>query len=381
MLIFNNIFTCSFRCDGEYKLTVSQNGTPFPGFIKAEEPTGRVRYGYISAHHLNGDTIAYAEQSGEGKLLISCRGREVAATTIRVSFELKKEERIYVWISETDANKLPGFDKYHKFDVTLVNVTFELKWSYFHRLHKALDLLSSATIKRLVPSCIPPMQENDRKVGIWGNLPPIFKEKLHLDSQQTNALKVIVNSTPEVPAIVVGSFGTGKTRLLARAAFEFLKYRHHQPRPRVLVCAHHQPSADSFLTNYFGPLVYSGWEVKNIARMIIKKSDRHDYKPETFPELCFTAHEVNLNNVQLVITTFGNVLHLQGKVGPGYFTHILIDEGAQTREPENIIPLWLCGPNTVVAIAGDHKQVHIAIITIIDALILIAGWTLYTSSW
>ena len=73
IIIINNFLTCSFRCDGEYKLIISQNGTPFPGFIKGEEPTGRVRYGYISAHHLNGDTIAYAEQSGEGKLLISCR--------------------------------------------------------------------------------------------------------------------------------------------------------------------------------------------------------------------------------------------------------------------------------------------------------------------
>ena len=316
-------------------MTINQHGTPFPGFKGKEKPNGCVRYGFISADHLDGDKIAYAEQSGEGRLLIRCSGKEVSATTIRVSYELKKEEkgeRIYVWITEADATKLPCFDKYHKFYVPSVDVTFELKWSYFHRLHKALDLLSLSTIKRLVPSSIPQRErslENYRKVGIRENLPAIFREKLYLDSQQTNALHIIVNATPEVPAIVVGSFGTGKTRLLARAAFEFLKYRHQQPRPRVLVCAHHQPSADSFLTNYFGPLVYSGWEVQNIARMIIKDSDRHDDIPETYPEYCFTAHEIDFKNVQLVITTFGNVLHLLGKVSLGYFTHILIDEGGR----------------------------------------------------
>ena len=357
-----------------------------------EEPFGGVRYGFISADHLDGDKIAYAEQSSDGNLLISCSGKEVSATTIRVYFEPKKEEkgeRIHVWITEADATKLPCFDKYHKFNVPSVDVKFELKWSYFHRLHKALDLLSLSTIKRLVPISIPQREcslENYRKVGIRDNLPTIFRDKLYLDSQQTNALHIIVNATPEVPAIVVGSFGTGKTRLLARAAFEFLKYRRQQPQPRVLVCAHHQPSAGSFLTNYFGPLLYSGWEVQNIARMIIRTSDRHDDKPETYPEFCFTAHEIDFRNVQLVITTFGNVLHLQDKqdkVYPGYFTHILIDEGAQTREPENIIPLWLCGPNTVVAIAGDHKQVWNSsqISFIIKMYFLITGWALYTSSW
>ena len=35
--------------------------------------------------------------------------------------------------------------------------------------------------------------------------------------------------------------------------------------------------------------------------------------------------------------------------------HILIDEGAQTREPETIAPLSLCGPKTVIAIVGDHR--------------------------
>ena len=338
------------RCDGQYQLTICNHKKLSPAGRWAGEPKGeRVRYGFISAHDLNGDTVAYAEQSSEGKLSIRSKGISIQANIVKT----RRQECIDLWISTADAEKLPGFDEY-EFEVPSVDVIFELKWSYFHRLHKALSLLTEETIERLVPSSIPDRDES-REIIKKCYIDPEFKERLFLDIPQMNALYTIANAQPGVPVIVVGSFGTGKTRLLARAAYQILKC---DSQARVLVCAHHQPSADSFLINYFGPLVYSGWEVQNIARMIIRESDRHDDNPETYPEFCFTAHEIiDYNNLQLVITTFGNVLHLQGKVYPGYFTHILIDEGAQTREPEIIIPLWLCGPNTVVAIAGDHKQV------------------------
>jgi len=59
----------------------------------------------------------------------------------------------------------------------------------------------------------------------------------------------------------------------------------------------------------------------------------------------------------LIITTFLTAPHLTFyDVKP--FTHILIDEGAQTREPEAIAPLVLAGDNAKIVIAGDHLQVH-----------------------
>ena len=45
------------------------------------------------------------------------------------------------------------------------------------------------------------------------------------------------------------------------------------------------------------------------------------------------------------------------------FTHILIDEGAQTREPETIAPLSMANCHTKIIIAGDNQQVHICILT------------------
>ena len=40
-----------------------------------------------------------------------------------------------------------------------------------------------------------------------------------------------------------------------------------------------------------------------------------------------------------------------------YFTHILIAEGAQTREPETIAPLIMANKDTRIIIAGDSQQV------------------------
>ena len=262
--------------------------------------------------------------------------------------DVKVQERIHVFIAATGAEKLPGFAK-SLFQVRSVQITFELKYSYFHRLHKALDLLSSLTIARLVPTCI--ASSNKKNYHFQG-----CGDNLRLDSSQMNALQVIMNAKPDQPVIVVGSFGTGKTRLLARAVYEILELSSWSRRHRVLVCAHHQQSADSFL-EIFGPMfVKKGWW-PNMVRMIVKSEEDQYYKHQ-YSEFRFTASEIsNFDSIDLLITTFGNALHLDGMVEPGFFTHILMDEGAQTREPENIAPLFLCGPDTVITITGDHKQV------------------------
>ena len=252
-----------------------------------------------------------------------------------------------------------------------VEVKFELKYSYFNRLHKAIDLLSDATLKRLFPTN---EQFSPKPQIVNPNLPlpNKYRKFFTLEYGQRDALKMIVYAKPKAPVIVAGSFGSGKTRILAQAAYQILtinkEHRHprHQPhqRSRVLVCAHHQASANYFLAKYFGQMK----EEKNlkgikIARMIEFKRI-NDVKSE-YRKYCKTINEVaeELDDIQLVISTFGITLHLaeklkrNGTLDNGWFTHILIDEGAQTREPETIAPLCLCGPKTVIAIAGDHRQV------------------------
>lgn len=321
----------------------------------ASETPECVRYGYITAEHLDGDKIAYAEQSSSGKLTITYN-RSLCISATMISLEVKDYElSIDLLMSNNDAMKLPGFRE-KRFVVPLVEVTFELKHSYFKRLHMALKLLSQHTIERLVPSStyITSREEskgNNHRLG----KDRIVDECLFLDGPQMNALRVILSAKPELPVIVVGSFGTGKTRLLARAAYEIVRSNTKSKKCcRVLICAHHQKSADSFLEAYFGRIACKyNWKVE-MVRMVVSEENRYRKR---YSQYRLTADKIHFSTIELMVTTFGNVLHLKEKVKPGFFTHILMDEGAQTREPEQVAPLFLCGPQTVIVIAGDHKQV------------------------
>ena len=335
------------------------HGAEAPGDWRADENEDEqdIRFGYLSADDLDGDKVAYAEQACEnqGNLVLSYNGEDYLAKMVLAKL-WKKKKHDYIYIRMTKEDALKFRDNKSQFVIPDVHVMFELKYSYFDRLHEAVDLLSHCTIQRLIPvdaswfSC---PDEN----------PPLFlsnryKEFLSLDHGQLKALQMIVYAEPKAPAIVVGSFGTGKTQVLAQAAFQILVAKYDK-NPRVLICAHHQASANVFLTKYFGPMKELGWRV-SIARMIMFGRVREI--DERYRQYCKTSLYVakNLSRIQLVVTTFANCLHL-AKLLKGsadrWFTHILIDEGAQTREPEAIAPLFMCGPKTVVAIAGDHKQV------------------------
>ena len=338
-----------------------------------------IRYGYISADHLDGDKIAYVEQAceKEGNMEITCNERIYAASMVKPHYKRKRQLKgaIFIQMSKSDACLLKNLKG--QFSVQIL-VKFELKYSYFDRLHKAIELISSSTIQRLFPSdasCFSTPGEN----------PPLFlsgkyHDRLTLDPSQRKALEMIVFAEPKAPVIVAGSFGTGKTQMLAQAAFQIFTAKHGE-EPRVLVCAHHQVSANSFLIKYFGPMKEEkGWKV-SIARMIERK--RMDEIEEPYrTKYCRTISNVvrNLNKIQLVISTFGIALHLAEQLKDSFgdwFTHILIDEGAQTREPETIAPLSLCGPRTVIAIAGDHKQVRCLSLMIVLAnkYLLHEGWS------
>lgn len=75
--------------------------------------------------------------------------------------------------------------------------------------------------------------------------------------------------------------------------------------------------------------------------------------------------ENTLERCRLVITTLGTAPRLFHKISGdnrrNFFSDILIDEGAQTREPETVGPLSLAGKFTKIVIAGDHCQVSLFI--------------------
>ena len=239
-------------------------------------------------------------------------------------------------------------------------VKFELKYLYFYRLHNAIQHLPWEVIKKLTPT----LSAQSKKTHIVRSqmVPAPKYECIDLDEGQMKALEVIIKSTPDLPVLVAGPFGTGKTRLLARTAYEVLKERNS----RVLICAHHQASVDTFVEKYFGPMIenpINPWAV-HMIRVIPNNSyhskARNHYKHFFKPSYKLSTDDLIEN--RLVITTLGMAQKLHYQLPKDkkkdFFTHILIDEGAQTREPETVCPLCLAGRNTQIVITGDHLQVR-----------------------
>ena len=192
------------------------------------------------------------------------------------------------------------------------------------------------------------VSENRRE---WNPGKPDYKD-LELDSYQQRALRTILNSSPEAPVLVTGPFGTGKTRLLARAAYEILK----SPKNRVLICAHHQASVDTFV-EILGEIIDNDKMIRVIPNKSYRSQTRDNYHHLYVPKFKL-QYSLEDSGIRLVITTLGTTtFRIRSK-----FSHILIDEGAQTREPEILGPLRFAHRWTKIIIAGDHLQVIIIII-------------------
>jgi len=280
---------------------------------------------------------------------------DVQANFNAIVFELKNENQ-----------KFLGMDVMGSTEMQTVtgSVTFHIDESYFIRLHKAIEKLPETALRKILPDretfrskCEllsekrvewPPykLDENGRKV-----------RKLELDHEQLDAHILMMRSNPALPFIILGPFGTGKTRLLARTAYNIICDR--ETRNKVLLVAHHQSSADT-LANIFSDLGNRRVRVVRVGRVNDRRSGRH------IGIMYIPVNEIKdggnyLDRFDIVVTTLGTSHSLSFKVSDrrreGYFTHILIDEGAQTREPEAIIPLRFAGENTKIIIAGDHCQV------------------------
>ena len=228
-------------------------------------------------------------------------------------------------------------------------VQFVLRHLYLASLHKSLDNLQPHVISKLMPRST----DLDFSLKQIGYLPKPKIESLDLDSEyQLIALKKMMGCSSNAVFLVTGPFGTGKTRLLATAAYNFLTIS----KARVLICTCHTQSADAYINDYFGPMVDRRILNRKVLLRLIGKSNPNSHVKYSYSWCVKSSADTSLEELklkQLVVTTFISTQQLKG----ASYTHILIDEGAQGREPEAVAPLGLADKHTKIIIAGDHLQV------------------------
>ena len=335
-----------YRCNGQYTLVLHQAGSK-PPRMKKEANRSHKRFGYLLG--LNGDQIAYATQASEGACIVH-DGEEAKADILMENY-YHVEERMYIAFDRANLEKLESLSLHkRKFKSQMklkVEVEFELKHSYFNKLHKAVKHVRPEVIARILP------QARDFHFNRGLQVPDLDKYEQHCSEDQLRALKAVASCPSNGPPfLIAGAFGTGKTHILAVIAHYLFDESKKIGQPaRVLVCTQQRVSADTFLECYLKPMRPQEEEVYLIREYGFKNPNLKNWYRTVAQFRSYMERSSYRNRTNfLIVTTCLTSLQLINIIPHGYFTHILLDEGAQTREPEAVAPLSMAGRNTKIVV-------------------------------
>ena len=275
---------------------------------------------------------------------------------------------MYISLSEDSFQKVKQCctieDKYY-----IVDAEFEVKHSYFNNLHSSVINLPYSMIDNIVPTSASDFQPfvSEEK--------PLLSDFNYLclsSNHQLPVLQAIVSSVSTTPFLLSGPFGSGKTRILACAAYHFaMKSVIEQKPAKILICAHHQESTETFIHAYFGRMQHDLQSIGKIlpfqvVHVVRGKSSRIGkfaafYKTVAEFDEKYQIGTYSTMKPIIIIATYMTSLSLYGILqnpGRGFFTHILLDEAAQVREPEAVSPLSLATQDARIVLAGDNLQVY-----------------------
>ena len=178
------------------------------------------------------------------------------------------------------------------------------------------------------------------------------------DDQLEGLTAAISSPAGGPPFLITGPFGSGKTRIVALLSHFF--FHHHQEGgcTRILICTQQHVSADTFLECYNDLAEKKDSNLK-VVRLVPDYYHGESRSVTTLKDLQQMNKALLRGKKVLVITTCSTAFTVFKKkfLPSGYFTHILIDEAAQVREPEAVGPLCFASPNTKIILAGDQHQV------------------------
>lgn len=161
------------------------------------------------------------------------------------------------------------------------------------------------------------------------------------------------------PLLLWGPPGTGKTTTLVHTISALLS---QQPAARLLVTAPSNPASD-LLCERLGQL---GIKENKMFRLVAMMRDVKSVSKGVLP---FTRTDFmgsfavpsleELKGYQVVVCTCTTASYLRSRLPkdqPGWFSHVFVDEAAQSIEAEALIPLTLAQPKALLCLAGDFKQ-------------------------
>ena len=316
---------------------------------------------------MSDDQIAYVSQSAdhrEGVIIKTIRGNEVCRAAILRKNYSHTDTKLYIAFDASNATKVQErFKKYFECNNNVfVNVMFDLKNSYFRTLSQSVNSIPSSVIRRIMPQFQSLCEFYHRPKDFNQHLP-----KGSFSDDQLKALEMIICSPSNgPPCIVTGPFGTGKSHLLAAAAYWVFKNSLVTKKPsRILVCTQQRESADSFCILYRGLMA----KEKDANVFIVRE---YGYQNRKLKQYYTSIANFEISLKKLLKANSGDIqnflvimpcltapkLQRAGYLPLDFFTHIFIDEGSQMREPEALAPLSMASDETKIVIAGDPWQVQ-----------------------
>ncbi len=313
---------------------------------------------------LNQDQIAYVTQASEA-LFITHEKLEVRVQILRENFD-HSDDNLYIAFSEDDQALLAQICSQRigkrETDLTRVWIEFEVKHGFFNNLIKAVNSLKAEIIQRIFPSVhhFQPFGQIHYEHLQQMMLKPPCSYSMQLDQNQFRCLEGILScNSASPPFLINGSFGTGKTRVLAVASHCLIMQGRMTTQPvRILICAHHRATIEVMVKNYFLQMLRLNPGIFELVELISRKDYSNPKTKENYKRTCESFDEVKDRPFLIVVTTYLTSSTIYRECSNSFFSHILMDEGSQTREPEAISPLCLASPITKLVIAGDSCQVN-----------------------
>lgn len=266
----------------------------------------------------------------------------------------------------SDARPYQGF--IHKVEADEIFLRFDNQFHLAHRDRNRYDVsftYNRLNMRRLYrsiheaelmgPGILFPCQSPYRSIKKWSFKPL----NPHINTEQADAVAMILGCRGVPPYVIYGPPGTGKTMTLVEVILQLYTAKR---RANILLCAASNSAADHVLEK----LLHASYLIRpsDIFRLNAASRQYEDVNPD-FIRFCFFEDAVfkcpplqALMRYKIIISTYMSSSLLQAEgIRRGHFTHIFLDEAGQASEPEAMVPLsGLCGRDTVVVLAGDPMQ-------------------------